>query len=46
MIDLSGPKTQIEVVDTLVVKAKCNDCKSGNIAVTIERHPIEEDNLE
>ncbi len=41
-IELTDPKLIIEINDRITVQAKCNECKSDNIAVII-RIPIEDD---
>ncbi len=42
-IELTDPKLIIEINDRITVQAKCNECKSDNIAVIIRRIPIEDD---
>ena len=40
-LELDNPKLIIEMIDNLTVEARCNDCKSINIAVIMKRIPIE-----
>ena len=39
-LDITPPKLIIEIVDNITVEAKCNDCQSDNIAVTVKRIPM------
>lgn len=41
-IELEDPKLVLEVIDKLTVQARCNECKSDNIAIIIKRIPLDE----
>ncbi len=41
-IELEDPKLILEVIDKLTVQARCNKCKSDDIAVIIKRISLNE----
>ena len=42
ILELEDPKLILEVIDKLTVQARCNKCKSDDIAVIIKRISLNE----